>query len=83
MTPHELRLAFDAYRHQQERADFRAGIIAATIANANRDPKKRKRPYRPQDFLPRYGRSVQTPEQQLRVIELLNAALGGEDRRRG
>lgn len=82
MTPRELRLTFDAYRHQQEKADFRAGVVAATIANVNRDPKKRKRPYRPQDFLPRYGRSVQTSAQQLRVIELLNAALGGEDKRR-
>lgn len=37
-----------------ERGDLNAGIVAATVANANRDPKKRKEPYRPQDFMPEF-----------------------------
>jgi hypothetical protein len=32
--------------------DWRAGMIAATIANAHRDTKKQKKPYSPQDFVP-------------------------------
>lgn len=36
----------------EERADLRAGIIAATIANANRDPKKQPKPFQPEAFMP-------------------------------
>lgn len=32
--------------------DFRAGQIAATVANANRDPEKRSDPFMPSDFMP-------------------------------
>ena len=34
-----------------ERIDLAAGIVAATIANANRDPRKGKA-FRPADFMP-------------------------------
>lgn len=62
------------------RADIHAGIIAATIANANRG-KKGKRS-RPEDFMPQWGgKRQQTPEEQLRIVEQLNAALGGRDLR--
>lgn len=33
------------------RGDVQAGIIASTIANVNRDPKKRRKPYGVQDFM--------------------------------
>lgn len=36
----------------EERADLRAGIVASTIANAQRDPKQRRQPYKPEDFMP-------------------------------
>jgi len=36
----------------EERADLRAGIIASTIANRHRDPKREKEAYKPQDFMP-------------------------------
>lgn len=35
----------------EERADMRAGTIASTIANVNRDPNK-GRPFTPKDFMP-------------------------------
>lgn len=38
----------------EERADLRAGIIASTIANANRDPKHKPKPFAPSDFMPRF-----------------------------
>lgn len=34
----------------EERADLRMGVVASTIANVNRDPKK-SRPFKPSDFL--------------------------------
>lgn len=36
----------------EERADLRAGIVAATIANANRDPKKHPKPFQTAEFMP-------------------------------
>lgn len=33
--------------------DHRFGTVASTIANVNRDPKKRSQPYKPNDFFPR------------------------------
>ncbi|MGE5585721.1 MAG: hypothetical protein ACM309_09385 [Bacillota bacterium] len=53
--------------------DWRAGLIAATIANANRDPKKRRKPYEPQDFMPRRdapAREEQSWEEQAKVLEM-------------
>lgn len=38
-----------------EREDQRAGMVAALIANVNRDPKQRPTPYDVEDFFPRYG----------------------------
>lgn len=32
--------------------DDRAGVIAATVANVHRDPKKRSRPYEATDMIP-------------------------------
>lgn len=40
----------------EERGDLRAGIIASTIANVNRDPKK-GRPFKPGDFMPEFGKA--------------------------
>lgn len=53
--------------------DWRAGLIAATIANANRDPKKRRRPYEPRDFMPQHEKprvEEQSWEEQARIIEM-------------
>lgn len=38
------------------RGDLQAGIVASTVANVNRDPKKR-RPFSPADFLPDFEKS--------------------------
>lgn len=39
----------------QDRADRRAGTVAAVLANVHRDPKK-TRPYRPEQFMPWHWR---------------------------
>lgn len=36
----------------EERADLRAGIICSVMANLQSDPKKRKKPFTPVDFMP-------------------------------
>lgn len=38
----------------EERADLRMAIVAALIANANRDPDKRREPFTPADFMPHF-----------------------------
>ena len=68
----------------EERADLRAGIVAATVANTARDPKVQRDPFTPQEFMPKFETreaTEQTPEQMLAIVEMLNAAFGGQDLR--
>lgn len=71
----------------EERADLRSAIVACTVANAFRDPKKHPKPYSARDFMPKFGpgeeEEGQTVEEQLALVELLNAAYGGKDLRKG
>ena len=66
-----------------ERNDVGAGIVASTIANVNRDPKKRKKPFSPSDFVPQFGTEKKERDWQdlLAHVEMLNAAFGGVDKR--
>lgn len=52
-----------------EREDQRAGMIAALIANVNRDPKHRAEPYDVEDFFPRYDTVIEEPEVPAPVLE--------------
>ena len=86
MMPARLWREWIAYSNLEPfgetRADLRAGIVAATVANANRDAKKRKRPFGPEDFMPKFEpKAPQSTEEQLQIVEMLNAALGGVDLR--
>lgn len=53
--------------------DLRAGIVSSVVANVNRDPKKQRRPFKPQDFMPKWGGATekreQSPEEMLRVLQ--------------
>ena len=72
------------WEQEQERRDYRAGMIASTIANANRDPKKRRKPYEARDFMPARVRprpKPMTPQATVDFVAKLNAALGGRDLR--
>lgn len=71
---------------QQERLDYRAALVCSVIANVNRDPKKRPRPFTPRDFMTtakmqKSRTERQTWEQQLKTVEVLNLAFAGDDRR--
>lgn len=56
-------------------------ITASTIANVNR--AKNQKAYKVEDFMPRYERNNQSPEQMIQIAEMLTVANGGEDLRDG
>lgn len=53
----------------EERADLRSAIVASVIANANRDGKRRPRPFSPRDFMPYADRQSKTGKQQAVVTD--------------
>lgn len=63
-----------------EREDLRAGIVASTIANANRDPKKRAQPYTAFDFVPQGATDEdESDEDEVAArIDAVMVSLGGE-----
>ena len=60
-----------------ELQDYRAGLICAVIANANRNPKKKMRPFTPQDFMPT-KRKPMSDEQMFAQVQAINTMLGGK-----
>ena len=69
----------------EQRADLRMGILAALTANIARDEKRRARPYEVDDFMPKFdqgAKEAQPWQEQLALVEMLNAAFGGEDKRK-
>lgn len=65
----------------EERADLRAAIVACVIANANRDPKKRRRAFKLADFMPQFDQPKPDSQTLLQKVEMLNEMLGGRDLR--
>ena len=61
--------------HGEERADLRAGIVASTVANANR--KKGSKAFKATDFMPKFDEQEQSIEQQKAAAEALILAFGG------
>ena len=58
--------------------DQRMAQLLALIANVNRDPSRRRRPYTPDDFLPQRGpRSEPDPDVLRPRIDAAMAAFGG------
>jgi len=69
----------------EARADVRSAIIASVVANSNRDPKKRKKAFTIEDFIPKFGeqeKRQQGWEEQLQNVQMLNEAFGGVDERK-
>jgi hypothetical protein len=61
-----------------EADDHRMAQLLALIANVNRDPRRRKRPYRPEDFLLQRGPRTEPDPDALRPrIDAAMAAFGG------
>jgi hypothetical protein len=64
---------------------MQAAIIAAVVANTARDQKARPQPFTATDFMPSWDRpepEAKSWEDQLSFIEVINAALGGDDLRK-
>jgi hypothetical protein len=62
-----------------QREDQRAGTIASAVVNVHQ--KKGSRPLDWRDFFPPYVRKAQGWQEQLAIVEMLNAAFGGDDLR--
>jgi len=54
-------------------------ITASTVANVNR-PKKKKA-YKPDDFMPKFGKRKQSVEQMIQFAATMTVGLGGKDLR--
>lgn len=76
LTPSELDALYTAWETRKELEDRRIARICATLANVNRNAKKRKNPYTEDDFMPK-AKQTQTPEQMLEIVKALNNAYGG------
>ena len=80
-------MAFDAIEPLGDRRlDVLLASFMALFANANRDPKKRRRAFKVEDFLPQWDKAApQEPDntRMLRMVEMLNTAFGGRDLRGG
>lgn len=59
--------------------DLRTGIITSAIANTNRDPKKQKKPFTPQDFIPHWEKpqleEPQSADEQKRIMQAWEEAI--------
>jgi len=62
---------------EQELLNYRGALICSVIAEVNRDPRKRKRPFTPDDFMPKQKIKL-TDKQMTDQIKAINIALGGE-----
>lgn len=61
-----------------EADDHRMAQLLALVANVNRDPKRRRRPWSPGDFLPQRGLRAEPDQDSLRPrIDAAMAAFGG------
>ena len=86
LTPQEYVALDKRHKLEQERRDFRAALVCSVLANVNRDPKRKPKPYTPKDFMPEYGGGSlskrQTPKEMLAVFEMICAMQGGKDLRK-
>lgn len=83
-TPATLDAVADRVRQRDRDAWRRSAMVCAVIANANRDPKKRKKPYTEADFIgrDRGGKpKKQSPDDMLKMAQMANQAFGGRDLR--
>lgn len=80
LTPRQLAALCARLRHDWKRQDQHAALVACLIANANRDPKKKRQPFKIEDFMPG-EKPEQSPEQQAAI--LMFASRASKLRRRG
>ena len=67
LTPRQFMALKERHEADQEWKNFRAGVIASTIANALRS--KGSKTYKPEDFMPKKRKQKQTWQEQKAVVE--------------
>lgn len=68
----------ERFASEQESLNFRAALMCSVIAEVSRDRKKRKKPFIPDDFMPKKKKAKLTGEQIMDQIKTINIVLGGE-----
>ena len=79
MTPLQFSYLSEQYQNKRSGDDFRAGVVASTVANCHR--RKGQKAFKPKDFMPDYGSSEekkQGPNQMKMMAMTLNAMYGGK-----
>lgn len=66
------------YAAEQETLNYRGALICSVIAEVNRDRKKQKKPFTPEDFMPKRRKGKLTGEQMMDQVKAANIVLGGE-----
>lgn len=65
MTLAQYDALAERYTADEENQYWRAGVIAATIANVNRDSKRKASAYKPEDFMPQLRKKKQLSQEEL------------------
>ena len=72
MTLREIAIHTRGFMWRQELEDWRYARIVAAVYDVNRNPKKRKKPFTAQDFMPKQKASgAKTPEAQKAILDAL------------
>lgn len=82
LTPAEFTKYANGYRRREKNNLYGFALVASVIAEVNRDRKKRINPYTPNDFMPKENQKrkpVQTVDEQLAIVKILNQAFGGKE----
>ena len=89
MTPAQFHIIGKRLDADVRRHDLGFGIVASVVANVNRDPKKRKKPYQASDFMPTYEIKKKHTPQSLKghwdsiIVPHLNARARAIEARKG
>jgi len=85
MTPSEFKKYSESkmkrFDIDNKNADRRSALIASILANANRDKKKKRKPFTVDDFMPKMQKEKKKPMDANIMAEVLKAicvANGGE-----
>ena len=78
MTLAQFSALAGEYRAEQEMLNYRGAMICSVIAEVNRDRKKRKKAYTPDDFMPKKKKARMTSGQMKAQIEAINIMLDGD-----
>lgn len=81
MTPKELHLNLEAFNDKfkldNELANRRTARICMVLANLQRDPKRRSKPYKEEDFIPKEKKAMTLNQLEL-FLKAITMACGGD-----